>query len=183
MCKFLRIESFLEFEKNEHYFEYLCAVEKTYKKYSKYIFDDFSPLLNCKVETFVENFAPYFWLVLNREDKFMGFVYLDNFVGNSERLFSAEVSTCFDRCAWGIFVRYSAKIFFKMCFDVFGFQKIKAQIYPQNSYVRTFLKDVGFEYESLLIGETLRCGKLQNIEVYSLYRNYYYKNNEVIYGN
>lgn len=182
MCKFLRIDSFSEFRKNEHYSEYISAAEKVYKKYSRYILDDFSSIKNCGIEAFIKNYCPYFWLILNREDKFMGFVYLDNFVGNSEKIFSAEVSTCFDRCAWGIFVRYCAKFFFKMCFDTFGFHKIKAQIYPQNSYVRNFLKDIGFKYESVLISETLRLGKPQDIEVYSLYKNYYYKNNEVIYG-
>jgi RimJ/RimL family protein N-acetyltransferase len=51
--------------------------------------------------------------------------------------------------------------------------KIKAQIYPDNFRVKNLLKDAGFNYESTLINETLRAGKLQNIEVYSLYKTYY----------
>ena len=72
----------------------------------------------------------------------MGFVFLDNFVGNDKQLYSA---------------------------------KIKAQIYPDNFRVRNFLKDCGFVYETTLKNETLRGGKFQDIEIYALYRNYYYK--------
>lgn len=182
MCKFLRIESFSEFKKNKYYSEYIVSAGKIYRKYSKYLFDDFCPYKNCGIETFIKNRSPYFWIILNSDDRFMGFVYLDNFTGNDNKLFSAEVSVCFDRCAWGIFVRYCAKFFFKMCFDIFGFYKLKAQIYPQNIYVRKLLKDCGFEYDTTVHAETLRLGKIQDIEIYSLYRKYYYKNNEVIYG-
>ena len=105
----------------------------------------------------------------------MGFVFLDNFVGNKEQMFSAEITTCFDKKAWGNFTRYCAKFFLKMCFDNFGLYKIKAQIYPDNFRVRNFLKSCGFEYETTLKNETLRAGKPQDIEVYALYRSYYYK--------
>jgi RimJ/RimL family protein N-acetyltransferase len=53
--------------------------------------------------------------------------------------------------------------------------KVKAQIYPQNFRVKTLLKNSGFIYEATLKNETLRAGKPQDIEVYSLYRDYYYK--------
>lgn len=182
MCKFLRITSYSEFKTNKNYSEYISSAEKIYKKYSKYILDDFYPFKDFGMEALIKLYSPYFWIILDQNDKFMGFVYLDNFVGNKNKLFSAEVSVCFDRCAWGNFVRYCAKFFFKMCFDVFGFYKLKAQIYPQNIYVRKLLKDCGFEYDSTLHSETIRLNILQDIEVYCLYRKYYYKTNEVIYG-
>ena len=105
----------------------------------------------------------------------MGFVFLDNFVGNKNKLYSAEITTCFDKKAWGSFTRYSAKFFLKMCFDELGLYKIRAQIYPDNFRVKNFLKDCGFIYESTLKNETLRGGKPQDIEIYALYRSYYYK--------
>ncbi|MCM1339093.1 MAG: GNAT family N-acetyltransferase [Muribaculaceae bacterium] len=105
----------------------------------------------------------------------MGFVYLDNFIGNGDMLYSAELTTCFDRCAWGVFTRYCAKFFLKKCFDEFGLYKIKAQIYSDNYRVKSLLKSSGFVHEATLKNETLRLGKPQNIEVYSLYRDYYYK--------
>lgn len=105
----------------------------------------------------------------------MGFVFLDNFVGNKNKLYSAEITTCFDKKAWGSFTRYSAKFFLKMCFDELGLYKIRAQIYPDNFRVKNFLKDCGFIYESTLKNETLRGGKPQDIEIYVLYRSYYYK--------
>ena len=47
--------------------------------------------------------------------------------------------------------------------------KIKALVYPENFRVKTLLKLTGFEKEALLKNETLRKGKLQDIEVYSLF--------------
>ena len=108
------------------------------------------------------------------EDNFAGFVFLDDFVGNGNKFFSAEVSVCFEKKYWGSFVRYCSKIFFKMCFDVFGFYKIKAQFYPQNRFAQRLITDCGFEYEVTLPKETLRQGQIQNIVVCSLYRKYYY---------
>lgn len=155
---------------------YVPLIEKCWLKYSKYIQDDFSFLTN---ETSIRNFIlrnPFFWVILDYEEHFMGFVFLDNFIGSKNKLYSAEITTCFDKKAWGNFTRYSAKFFLKMCFDTLGLYKIKAQIYPDNFRVKKFLKDCGFVYESTLKNETLRTGKLQDIEIFALYKSYYYKN-------
>ena len=168
MCKFLKVD-------NAHtllsFLHYIPSVEKCYRKFSKYFQDDF--IRDNSLD--ILSSYPNFWIILDYSDNFMGFVFLDNFVGNDEKLFSAELTTCFDRKAWGSYTRYSAKIFLKKCFDEFGLFKIKAQIHPDNFRIRNLLKDCGFEYESTLKNETLRNGKPQDIEVYSLYRNYYYK--------
>ena len=102
--------------------------------------------------------------------------FRENFVGNGETAFSAELTTCFEREAWGSFTRYCAKIFLKKCFDEIGLHKIRASIYPDNFRVSTLLKSAGFVYEATLPQETMRGGKLQDIDVYALYRDYYYKN-------
>jgi RimJ/RimL family protein N-acetyltransferase len=104
----------------------------------------------------------------------MGFVCLDNFTGNKRIKYSAELSTCFERRAWGDFTRYCAKIFLKKCFDELGLYKIKVQIFPDNFRIKTLLKYAGFKYEATLPKETIRNNKLQDIEVYSLYKDYYY---------
>jgi RimJ/RimL family protein N-acetyltransferase len=149
-------------------------VKRCWDKYGKYFQDDFSlEFSECNFLKMLKNC--YFWVVLDSAGNFKGFVFLDNFVGDEKHLYSAEVTTCFDRSAWGIFPRYSAKFFLKKCFDDFGLHKIKAQIYPDNFRVRNYLKSCGFEYETTLKNETLRMGKSQDIEVYALYRNYYYK--------
>ena len=68
----------------------------------------------------------------------------------------------------------SAKIFLKKCFDEFGLYKIKSQIFPDNFRIKTLLKYSGFEHEATLPKETIRARKPQDIEIYSLYRKYYY---------
>lgn len=105
----------------------------------------------------------------------MGFVSLDNFIGGGNILYSAELTTCFEKKAWGSFTRYSAKIFLKKCFDELGLVKIKVQVYPDNFRTKALLKSSGFEYESTLKAETMRGGKMQDIDIYALYRTYYYK--------
>lgn len=171
MCKFKKI-LLSPSENNITTLRYLPDIERCFRKYFKCFQDDFS------LKTFSLFNAAYkapFWVILDYYDRFMGFVFLDNFIGNDKKLYSAEITTCFDKKAWGSFTRYSAKIFLKKAFDEFGLYKIKAQIYPDNFRVRNYLKDCGFQYETTLKNETLRLGKPQDIEVYGLYRSYYYK--------
>lgn len=63
------------------------------------------------------------------------------------------------------------EIFINYCFQHYGFQKIKALVYPDNSRVKTLLKNAGFVKEALLKSETLRKGQLQDIELYSVFNN------------
>lgn len=170
MCKFKKVD----FAANSLTLEELCFIENCIKNYAKYFQDDFA-LIPKNIFEIPQILPKNFWLISNFQNKLMGFVYLDNFIGNKNRLYSAELTTCFDKCAWGDFTKYCAKIFLKKCFDEFGLDKIKAQIYPDNFRVKQLLKSCGFVYESTLKNETLRKGKPQDIEVYGLYRNYYYK--------
>lgn len=169
MCKFINI--FSSSNSNLFILRYIFEVENCYSKYKKYLQDDFAPN---NINDFIKSFYPYFWIITDYYDNFMGFVGLDNFVGNGKVNFSAELTTCFDRCAWGNFTRYCAKIFLKKCFDEFGLYKIKSQIFPDNFRIKTLLKYSGFEHEATLPKETIRARKPQDIEIYSLYRKYYY---------
>ena len=173
MCQFIQIiyNPRLTLFQNLHY---IPDIKTCYEKYSKYLQDDFA---NHDFFTHLEEISPYIWAILDYEGTFMGFVYLDNFTGNKTHIYSAELTTCFDKKAWGSFTRYSAKFFLKKCFDELGLYKIKANIYPDNFRISTLLKSAGFKYETTLPKETIRFGKLQDIDQYALYRTYYY--NEV----
>lgn len=170
MCKFKQIilNSYLCPD-----LHYIPKIINCYKKYAKYLQDDYAGDFG-----FLNMFAscPNFWVVTNFHDEFMGFVFLDNFTGNGKSNFSAELTVCFDKKAWGNFTRYSAKIFLKQCFDKFGFYKIKVLIFPDNFRTKTLMKAAGFNYETTLPCETFRNGHLQDIDVYSIKRTYYYKN-------
>lgn len=166
MCRFIQIF------KNPLYciecLHYISQLQNCYLKYYKYLQDDFAPQDICSL---IGAVTPFFWLILNSENEFMGFVFLDNFIGSKNILYSAELTTCFDKKAWGNFTRYSADFFLKKCFEEFGFYKIKAQIYPDNNRVKQLLKYSGFQYEGKLIKETMRNGIPQDIEIYGLYRD------------
>lgn len=159
MCKFVPITP-----------KYTNSVNRLYEKYTKYTEDDYN---EDNLAGIIQRTQPFFWVILTASDDFAGFVYLDNFIGNSKKLHSAELTTCFLPKFWGIYPKYCAKIFLKQCFDKFGFTKIKALIYPQNFRVKTLLKESGFEKEATLKSETQKNGKPQDIEVYSLFRTYY----------
>lgn len=169
MCKFKRLTLSPHTCSNLHY---IPQIIKCYRQYAKFLQDDYASKLGI-INIFLTN--PDFWIVTDINDEFKGFVFLDNFTGNQNANFSAEITACIDKKAWGSFTRYSAKIFLKNCFDAFGFYKIKALIFPDNHRVKTLLKSAGFEYETILPAETLRNGKPQDIEVYSIKRTYYYK--------
>lgn len=171
MCKFHQIiyNPRLNLFHNLHY---IPEIKACYLKYAKYLHDDYA---NEDFYTYLEETSPCIWAITDYHNQFMGFVSLDNFTGSKTQNYSAEVLTCFEKKAWGNFTRYSAKFFFKKCFDEFGFYKIKALIYPDNHRISTLLKFAGFQYETTLPKETVRLGKLQDIDQYSIYRTYYYK--------
>lgn len=155
--------------------QYIPFIESCFRKYFKFLVDDFSIDYVSDIYSLIESISPYLWVISDMNDRFMGFVFLDNFTGSRSFLYSAELSTCFDRRAWGSFTKFAAKIFLKKCFDELGLYKISARIYPDNFRIKNLLKTSGFDYEATLKNETLRFGKPQDIEIYGLYRSYYYK--------
>lgn len=153
---------------------YISQLQTCFNKYSKYLQDDYSNF-NDDIISYIKR-SPFFWIILSFDNQFMGFVLLDNFVGDDSHNYSAELTTCFDKRAWGSFTKYSAKIFLKQLFDKFGLYKIKAHVFPDNYRTSALLKSAGFKYETTLKHETIRNEKLQSIDVYAIYRTYYYKN-------
>ena len=168
MCRFIRINI-------DNIKKFLPEINRCYKKYYKYLQDDFTEQYD-DAKQFVEQFGNYFWVVTEiNSGNFMGFLALDNFIGNNQKLYSAEITVAYSKKAWGIFTKYSGKLFLKKCFDEFELEKIKAVIFSDNYRVKTLLKTSGFIYESTLKSETLRNNKKQDIEIFSIYRDYFYK--------
>lgn len=148
---------------------YLNALNKIVFAYKSYLFDDY---LFCKFGkdgfySLILEKSPYFWVIKSGED-FAGFVFLDEFTGNDYCFHSAEISVCFLPKFWGKFTRLTGEKFFKHCFKNLKLVKIKACIYPENNRVRGLLKDCGFKFEGLLRAQTIRKGKLQDIEIFGL---------------
>ena len=155
-------------------FEKLAYFEQAlflYKKYSKYLNDDFANNGDSSYEYFIKLVCRSAFWVIVEGDIVSGFVYLDNFIGDKNRLHSAELTTCFDKRFWGSYTKDCAKTFLEYCFEYLGLRKIKALIYPENFRVKTLLKTVGFKKEGLLESETIRNGKPQDVEVYGLVLN------------
>lgn len=138
-----------------------------YIKYSKFLDDDYAQNGLSIYDYFFNLVNKTLFFVIVEDDFVSGFVYLDNFTGNDEKLHSAEITTCFDKCFWGDYTKMCGKIFLSYCFEKYELEKIKALVYPENFRVKTLLKSIGFEKEALLKGETLRNNKLQDIEVYA----------------
>lgn len=179
MCKFINVN--ITEPLGSETLHYIPELQQCYRKYSKYLQDDFANYEN-DILSYINHCSPFFWVVTDYDNRFMGFVSLDNCIGNNVFLYSAELTTCLEKRAWGAFSRYSAKIFLKKCFDELNLYKIKVQVYPDNFRTKALIKSSGFQYESTLKSETLRKGKPQDIDIYALYRTYYYKN-EVHYEN
>jgi len=162
--------------RSEDFFEnlqYLPQVMFLYKKYGKFLMDDFALSGNSFYEYFinlVESVSPYFFVILCDEEV-AGFVYLENFTGDVNVMHSAEITTCFDRKYWGGFTYYTALVFFNYCFETLGIKKLKALIYPENFRVKQLLTRCRFEKEGYLKSETVRDGQFQDIEVYALFGN------------
>ena len=140
-----------------------------YSKYSKYLDDDYArdglSILQY-FEQLVKKTFPFFYVIVE-EDAVVGFVYLDNIIGDSNNFHSAELTTCFNKKVWGNYTKLCALIFLNFCFNKLGFKKIKALVYPENHRVKALLKYSGFKKEGLLQDETKRNNKLQDIEIYA----------------
>ncbi len=172
MCKFVRL---IIDRKNSRYqnTEYLSNVIFLYLRYAKFLNDDYAQQVSfTNIVDMIEKCGDMFFVMLNEEnDEFAGFVYLDNPIGNTEKVHSFEITTCVERKYWGNFTKKAAVSFFKYCFTDLGLKKVKAQIYPFNYRVRYILKFAGFKKDGILRGETLKNGKMQDIEVYSLLKS------------
>lgn len=140
-----------------------------YTKYSKFLDDDYASNGMSPYDYFLNLVMKTLFFVIVEDSEVVGFVYLDNFIGDSERFHSAEVTTCFDRRVWGDYTKICGQIFLAHCFEKYGLKKIKALVYPENFRVTTLMKSIGFEKEALLKAETMRNNKLQDIEIYACY--------------
>jgi len=141
-----------------------------YLKYSKYLNDDYAYCGKNVYEYFLNLVKHTLFYVILEGDIVSGFVYLDNITGSEGNFHGAELTTCFNRHFWGNCTKICAHMFLNYCFKKFGFKKIKALVYPENFRVKTLLKAAGFKKEALLKKETIRGGKPQDIEVYSLFK-------------
>lgn len=153
--------------------EHLPQIIKLYEKFSNALYDDY--FLEHKkssvdsVIDLIEKATPYFWVILEKNsNKFAGFCFLDNWVGTNNIKHSAEVTTCFEPEFWGKYTKICARKFIKFCFKKYKIKKLKALVFLQNIRVKTLLKNSGFKKEALLKAETIKNGKLQDIEVYSI---------------
>lgn len=156
--------------------QYLPQIITLFERFSRYLHDDYflekyESSIDAVIDL-VEKTSPYFWVILDKKsDKLAGFVFLDNWVGGGRKLHSAEVTTCFNPVFWGKYTKFCAKKFIKYCFKKYKIKKLKASIFPQNFKVGAILKKSGFKKEALLKGETVKNGKLQDIQVYSILKD------------
>lgn len=142
-----------------------------YKKFNKYLNDDFSreDLLE-EIICLIEANSPYFWVILDN-DNFAGFVFLENIVGNAQKLYSAEITTAFKPEYWGDFTKKVAKKFVRYCFKKLGFKKLKAKVFKENVRSAAILRAAGMKFEAELKSETMKNGKPQDILIYSIIKN------------
>lgn len=175
MSKFIKLV--IDRSKNEfRNIQYIPQVIRLYEQFSKYLHDDYfledkKSSVDAVIEL-IEKTSPFFWGVLdNKTSKFAGFVFLDNWTGSFDKSHCAEVTTCFHPAFWGDYTKICAKKFIKYCFKKYNLKKLKAYVFPQNLKVRGLLKRVGFKKEALLKSETVKNGKLQDIEIYSIVKS------------
>ena len=124
-------------------------------------------------------YEPYFWLISNDLDEFMGVVYLygisafkiqknENRISNAENLYSAYISICFKRKFWGDDVRKVAKDFISKVFATYNLKKLKAECFSSNPCAKRLLKDLNFKIEGNFKNDTLVNGLNVDLTTFSL---------------
>lgn len=175
MSKFIKI--ILNRKRNEfRNIHFVPDVIALFERFSRYLCDDYfvenKDLFIDSIIDLIEKTSPFFWVIIDKKSsKVAGFVYLDNWVGDGEKLHSAEVTTCFNPSFWGKYTKICAKRFINYSFKKYKLTKLKAHVFPQNQKVKTFLKVIGFKKEAVLKAETIKNNELQDIEVYSIIRS------------
>lgn len=147
--------------------DYITPINHLYQKYISFLEDDYN---EDTLADLIKRTYPFFCVILSDTSSFVGFLYLDNIIGNSRSLHSAEINVCIHPKFWGDFTKNNAATILDYCFKQFNLIKIKACIYPENGRVKKLLDLAGFQKEATLHNETVRKGKLQDIEIYSIYR-------------
>ncbi len=170
MIKFKKIK----IDKQKNIFQniqYLGKIYNLIKKYNNYLNDDyystydlFEAIINLVIQT-----SPFFWVILQNEE-FVGFVYLENLIGNKKHLHSAEIVTAFKRKFWGKTTKICAKKFITYCFKKLKFRKLKAVVFKENFRTEAILKSCKMELEAELKAETIKNKRLQDIKIYSIIR-------------
>ena len=163
MIKFIKIKINRK-TKSYRNIKFIEDVYILYKNFANFLSDDYAnkDLLEETIAT-IEYSTPYFWVVL-KDEAFAGFI----FVGNENKLHSAEVTTCFKKEFWGDFTKQVAKKFIRYCLKKLGLKKIKAKVFKENFRAAAILKAAGMKFEAELKKETMKNGKPQDILVYSL---------------
>lgn len=112
--------------------------------------------------------SPHFYVILC-EEEFMGFVYLENWIGSTQKLHSCCASVCVAKEFRGAKALEAGKIFIRELFKVHNLHKIKAETFAHNHLGANFLKKLGFSKEATLKHETLKNGKYIDIYVYTIF--------------
>ncbi|MBQ3310624.1 GNAT family N-acetyltransferase [bacterium] len=168
MIKFVK----LKIDRINKQFKNITFIEdvfRLYQKYNRYLNDDFvkeKSLLDVVINT-IERNTPFFWVIL-KDNKFAGFVFLENIIGSDKNIHSAEITTCFKKEYWGHFTGLAAKKFIKYCFKKLKLKKLKAIVYSENFRAFSILKSAGMSLEAELKAETMKNGKLQDVKIYSI---------------
>lgn len=178
MIKFVKIKVD---RKNKIYrnINFLEDIYNLYKQYNRFLNDDFvqNDLLE-EVLLTVERTSPFFWVILN-DESFAGFVFLENIIGNRKTLYSAEITTCFKQEFWGSFTRKVGRKFLQYCFKKLKFKKLKGLVFKENTKTNALLKSLGMKLEAELKSETLKNGRPQDVQIFSITNNKKYgKENE-----
>ncbi len=168
MIKFLKVNINRK-EKKYKNLQFLEEIYYLYQKHYRYLSDDYATYesLLDEVINIIEQATPFFWVILSDEN-FAGFVFLENLIGNKNKLHSAQITTAFKQEFWGDFTKKSAKKFIRYCFKKLNLKKLKALVFKENLKTTKILKTAGFKLEAELKAETLKNGKLQDIKVYSI---------------
>ncbi|MGN1125470.1 MAG: GNAT family N-acetyltransferase [Candidatus Gastranaerophilaceae bacterium] len=170
MIKFLKLDIHNKNNYKQN-IKYIEEIFNLYLKHERFLNDDYTnkiDLLDEIIQTILKA-NPFFWVIL-KNNEFAGFVFLENVIGNTKHLHSGEITTCFKKEFWGSFTKKVAKKFVMYCFKKLKFKKLKAIVFKENFRVEALLKSAGFQLEATLKNETQKCGKPQDIKIYSVIR-------------
>lgn len=138
----------------------LCLLEE----FKENLFDDYMD--NSFIEL-INRVFPHFYACVDENNNFIGFVYLDEWRGNKEKLHSCTLSMCAKKEFWGSKARDAGKFFINHIFETYKIHKLKAEVFSFNKPVMHYLNSIGFKRESVLKQESFKNSKPVDIVVFT----------------
>jgi len=122
--------------------------------------------------------SPWFQVVLNDKDEFMGFVWLNNWMGKEPYYNGVQIQAMMERKFWGKETEKAFSCLLNKLFNETCLNRVQMEIDETNILACKLAERMCFKLEGIIRNATIKDGKPVNYKLFSILKGEY--NNERI---